>query len=94
MPCIENVAVVASDAALANVTAPGPLTLLHVVVTDPRRHPSSVAVPDSDATLTGNVIVWSPPASTTGARLMTPSTVTVTTSVAESSPSSAVSCRT
>ena len=79
---------------MANVTVPGPLTLLHAVVSDAAGNPSSVAVPDSDVTLVGSVIAWFAPASTTGARLTTPSTVIVTTSVAESSPSSAVSCRT
>ena len=65
-PAWLNVAVVARLAAFANVTVPGPLTLLHVVVNVlPAGNPSSLAVPLSDA-LAGNVIVWFAPAFTVG----------------------------
>jgi hypothetical protein len=51
-----------------NVTVPGPLTILHVVVNAPGGFgsPSSVAVPFSAAVF-GRVIVWSVPALTVGA---------------------------
>ena len=94
MPCIENVADVANTAAFANVTEPGPLTLVHCVVREGPGTPSSVAVPDRAATLIGNVMVWSGPASTVGGALATPPTVTVTSSLADSSPSLAVNVST
>ena len=57
MPWTENVAVVESAPALPNVTVPGPLTLLHVVVRPRPGRPSSVAVPVSETSLSGSVIV-------------------------------------
>ena len=90
MPAMLKVAVVLSALALAKVTVPGPLTLLHDEVTvAPAGLPSSDTLPLSEA-LAGRVIVWSAPALTTGARLAA-STVTVTSSLAFSSESSAVS---
>ena len=53
---MENVAVVESAAALPNVTVPGPLTLLQVVVTPVPGTPSSVAVPASEAVLIGSAM--------------------------------------
>ena len=45
-PNVEKLAVVLKAFALANVTVPGPLTFVHVVVnTLPAGKPSSVAVP-------------------------------------------------
>ena len=70
VPALENVAVVASSCENAKVTVPGPLTWLHVEIGSPPGRPSSVMVPESDA-CAGNVIVWSGPALTTGARLTT-----------------------
>ena len=58
---MENVALVESWAAFPKVTPPGPLNLLHVVVSVlPAGRPSSLAVPLSEA-VAGRVIVWSPP---------------------------------
>ena len=58
---------VSTVAALPNVTVPGPLTFVQVVVTAPGGfgRPSSVTVPSSVA-VAGKVIVWSGPALTTG----------------------------
>ena len=76
-------------AALAfwNVTVPGPLPLLQVVVTAPGGlgSPSSVTVPSSVAPA-GSVMVWSSPASTTGAVLGGGCTVTCSESVVASDP--------
>src|SRR5438128_5753898 len=65
VPLTEKVAVVAGELALANVTVPGPLTLLHAIA---RLLSMSVAVPASDAAA-GRVTVRSGPALTTGASL-------------------------
>src|SRR3954447_17240880 len=70
MPSAPHVAVVASALGLLNVTVPPdvssrPLILLHLTVRPEPGKPSSRAMPLSDATA-GNVIVWSPPASTAG----------------------------
>src|SRR5256712_3952618 len=67
VPALENVAVVWNSFGCANVTVPGPLTLLHVAIGTPPGSPSSVTVPAS-AACAGSVIVWSGPASPTGAR--------------------------
>ena len=68
MPAVEKLAVVDKRLEFPNVTVPGPLTILHVVVIAPGGFgsPSSVAVP-LNAALLGNVIVWSTPAFTAGA---------------------------
>ena len=63
-PGKENVAVVTGELALANVTAPGPLTLLHANVSGPATL-SSVNEPRSDAAA-GRVTATSGPASTVG----------------------------
>ena len=56
VPAVENVAVVLNARALANVTVPGPLTLVHITVSAlPNGKPSSVAVPTS-LTGAGSVI--------------------------------------
>src|SRR5438128_7073837 len=89
-PGRANVAVVAADDGSAKVTGPGPPTFVHVVVTvAPAGRPSSVTVAASAARFWGSVIVWSAPASTSGAALAG-TTVTVTSSVAVRSPSLAV----
>jgi hypothetical protein len=94
VPAAENVAVVLATAGCANVTVPGPLTLLHSVVRAPPGRPSSETVPASEAWL-ASVIVRSAPALTMGARLvMPPSTWTVAESLPASSPSVAVSVST
>src|SRR6266550_3340690 len=80
VPPTENVAVVAGELGLANVTVPGPLTLLHAIA---RLLSMSVAVPASDA-VAGSVMVRSGPASTTGGSL-TAVTVIVTVATFESS---------
>ena len=54
---MENVAVVESAFTSPNVTVPGPLTLLHVVVGARPGPSASVAVPASEMSLSGNVIV-------------------------------------
>ena len=65
-PVKGNVAVVDAAFAFANVAVPGPLTLLHVVVSvPPAGNPSSVTVP-FNVTAFGIVIVESGPAFTTG----------------------------
>jgi len=57
VPARSKLAVVVGLAAGANVTRPGPLTLVHALVTAaPVGRPSSVTDPLSDA-LAGNVIV-------------------------------------
>jgi hypothetical protein len=88
VPGTSNVAVVAGAEASANVTASGPLTVLHVYVNAPGGfgRPSSVAEPLKLA-LFGSVIVRSGPALTTGALL----TVITTLSVPVSALSLAVS---
>jgi len=88
VPGTANVAVVAGAEASANVTASGPLTVLHVYVNAPGGfgRPSSVAEPLKLA-LFGSVIVRSGPALTTGALL----TVITTLSVPVSALSLAVS---
>src|SRR5215204_1619224 len=66
VPSIPNCAVVTAEAAFANVTVPGPETLVHVVVSVlPKGQPSSVAVPFKVAAA-GRRTVWSGPALTTG----------------------------
>ena len=72
VPAAEKLAVVSTAAALPNVTVPGPLTSVQVVVTVAGGFgkPSSVTVPSSVAAA-GKVIVWSGPALTTGAWLAT-----------------------
>ena len=66
-PLVENVAVVDATLGSAKVTVPGPLTAVHAIVrVAPGGRPSSVTVPLSVAAA-GSVIVWSGPASTTGA---------------------------
>src|SRR2546426_1032902 len=69
-PAAEKVAVVLSALEALNVTVPGPLTLLHMMVSAPGGlgSPSSVAVPVRLAAF-GSVIVWLAPALTTGALL-------------------------
>ena len=88
VPGTANVAVVAGAEASANVTASGPLTVLHVYVNAPGGfgRPSSVAEPLKLA-LFGSVIVRSGPALTTGALL----TVITTLSLPVSALSLAVS---
>jgi hypothetical protein len=88
VPGTANVAVVAGAEASANVTAPGPLTVLHVYVNAPGGfgRPSSVAEPLKLA-LFGSVIVRLGPALTTGALL----TVITTLSLPVSALSLAVS---
>src|SRR5437764_3716848 len=49
VPALENVAAVAHSFGCANVTAPGPPTLLHVAIGSPPGNPSSVTVPESEA---------------------------------------------
>ena len=66
MPFTEKVADVAAAVALPNDTAPGPLTFVHCSVTEGPGRPSSVTVPETETTLTGSVMVWSPPTSTVG----------------------------
>jgi hypothetical protein len=102
VPAIENVAVVLRDVAFPNVTVPGPLTVLQDLVSVlPVGNPSSVAEPDNvvdagcvtvDAD-TGNVMVWSGPAFTTGFVLVCPTgfTVMMTSSDDDNAPSLAVS---
>ena len=70
-------------AALPKVTVPGPLTLLHAVVTVAGGFgsPSSDTVPSS-AAAAGSVIVSAAPALTVGGRLR----ATVTVTVAEALP--------
>ena len=72
-PARENVAVVFKAFAFTKATVPGPLTFDHVVVTvaGGAGSPSSLALPARMAPL-GRVIVWSAPASTTGAWFVTP----------------------
>jgi hypothetical protein len=67
-PAAEKETVVLTELALPNVTVPGPLTILQVVVTAPGGfgNPSSLTVPLKLA-FDGKVIVWSAPAFTTGA---------------------------
>ena len=67
-PLVEKLAVVLTLVALANVTVPGPLTLLHATVSRFDGNPSSVAEPLSVA-VDGSVIVCATPAFTTGAWL-------------------------
>src|SRR5256712_4704624 len=87
VPALENVAVVAHSFGCANVTVPGPLTLLHVAMGSPPGNPSSVTVPAS-AACAGSVMVWSGPALTIGARLTVPGlTWIVTASLPADSPS-------
>ena len=88
VPGTANVAVVAGAEASANVTTPGPLTVLHVYVNAPGGfgRPSSVAEP-LKLTPFGSVIVRSGPALTTGALL----TVITTLSLPVSALSLAVS---
>jgi hypothetical protein len=91
VPDAENVAVVASAFAFPNVTVPGPLNLLQVVVTLlPTGNPSSVAVPDKLAPA-GNVIVEPVPAFTFGAVFAAGFTTIVTLENADSTVSLAVS---
>jgi hypothetical protein len=81
---------------LANVTFPGPLNLLHVLVTvAPVGNPSSVTEPLSDAPV-GNVIVAAVPALTVGATFVGAGgfTVIVTSLNADSCVSVAVNRRT
>src|SRR5438132_9362852 len=65
VPAAEKVAVVAGEPGLANVTVPGPLTLLQAMV---MLLSISTAVPASDA-VAGSAIVRSGPALTTGGSL-------------------------
>src|SRR6266513_1125551 len=65
VPSSEKVTVVAAAAAFANVTAAGPLTFVHRLVT-PVPGGSSVTEPESVATFTGRVIAASGPALTRG----------------------------
>src|SRR5512132_4587350 len=90
VPDAEKLAVVSTALALPKLTVPGPLTLLHVVVTAPGGlgRPSSVTVPSRLAAL-GSVIVSSAPALTTGAWFCG-FTVIVTSSLALSALSLAV----
>ena len=71
MPAAEKLAVVSTALSSAKVAVPGPLTWLQSVVTLPGGvgRPSSVTVASNVAS-SGRVIVWSAPASTTGAWLM------------------------
>src|SRR5437867_9072447 len=69
VPLAENVAVVSTKLALPNVTVPGPLTFVHVVVGVAFGNPSSVTVPSRLAMFVGNVMVWSGPAFAVGAVL-------------------------
>ncbi len=57
VPPAENPAVVDSALAFPNVTVPGPLILLHVVVNVALGNPSSLAAPAKATELVGNVIV-------------------------------------
>src|SRR4029453_12626539 len=92
-PDALNVAVVTVSFGCANVTVPGPLTLLQVVTRSPPGMPSSVATPTSDAVVDGTI--WSAPAFTTGGRFGTPAlTWMETESLALSSPSLAGSANT
>ena len=70
MPGVEKVAVVSTRLASPNMTVPGPLTLLHTVVTTLGGfgRPSSVTVPSKTA-VSGWVIILSNPAYTLGALL-------------------------
>lgn len=93
VPAIEKFAEELSAVALLNVTVPGPLTLLHDLVSVlPVGRPSSVADPAS-VTPFGNVTVESGPALTTGATFVgtTGLTVITTSSEAVNVPSLAVS---
>src|SRR5262245_21354267 len=92
-PIWPNETVVDAAAALPHVTLPGPLTLLHVVVTAlPAGRPSSLTVPAMDA-LAGRVTAVSAPALTLGARFVggTGLTEIATSSDAVSAESLAVS---
>jgi hypothetical protein len=82
--------VVEAELGLAKVTVPGPDTLVHAAVTAPGGFgsPSSPTAPDSVAAA-GRVTVRSGPASAVGAWLA-PLTVTVTSSDAVRTESSAV----
>src|SRR5207237_2987404 len=71
VPAVPNVAVVTVSFACANVTVPGPLTLLQVVVGSPPGWPSSVTTPASEAGA-GVDTTSSEPAFTTGGRLGAP----------------------
>ncbi len=77
-----------------NVTFPGPLTLLHTVVTVPGGFgsPSSPTVPSSDA-VAGSVMDRLGPASTDGGAFGTGYTTNSIVSAATSAPSSAASRR-
>src|SRR5262245_34750004 len=91
VPAVEKMARVSTSATFSNVTVPGPLTLLHVVLTSAGGigSPSSFTVASSIASA-GNVIVWSTPASTSGA-VLGGSTVIVVAPPAVSAPSKALS---
>jgi hypothetical protein len=84
-------AVVTGFDASPNVTDVGPLTRDHVLVVAPGGlgNPSSLTLPLRFTELVGNVIVWSGPASTTGAWFAT--TWTVISSKLLNDPSFAVS---
>src|ERR1051325_1699592 len=70
-PAVSNVAVVCGAFAFANVTVPGPLTLLHVVTSVPEGSPSSTA-DAARSTGTDGSATRSGPASTAGGRFGTP----------------------
>ena len=93
MPAAENVTVGVSVVVLENVTVPGPLTLVQLLVScaGGDGSPSSVAVAAS-AVDAGSVIVLSAPAFTTGAVLGGMGlTVIVTSSLTVTAPSLTVS---
>ena len=69
VPAVVKNAWVIALFALLKLTAAGPLTWLHWIVSVPLGLPSSVALPLSVTALAGNVMVWLGPASTTGAWL-------------------------
>ena len=89
MPGSGKKAVVSSALGVVKVTVPGPLTWVHVTVGVGAGRPSSVTVP-SRSVLSGHAIIWPGPASTSGG-WFSGWTVTVSWSLAVSSPSSAVS---
>src|SRR5437773_2733991 len=66
VPDAEKLAVVTVSFGCANVTVPGPLTLLQVVIGSPPGWPSSVTTPTSDA-VTDGATTSSEPAFTAGA---------------------------
>ena len=90
VPACGNVATVDACVGDANTTTPGPSTCDHCTAnTLPAGFPSSPALP-ANVAVAGSVIVASGPASTVGAAFGAGNTVTVTVSLAASSPSFAL----